>query len=317
MRGLMKAAGGISCGALLVLAWLMFVTSQAHATSPDNRPPDNRPPDKEGQPINVEAQATSEATATANSTAESVSGSTATSYSEGSTSSSSSEGGSATAKGGSATASNEGVTLKGGDTSVSSETSFNSESNNTNVVLVPNNNTSNCMRVYGISFGNSDGAAGLGIPTRDKACDYEQAADDAAATGQHSIAWYWRCKKKHLYKAFDGETAEAKSLACFNAMRYMMAVPTGSTGYTAEDMLMAQVSKEEYEEQQMLVETRMEQQQNLIESLKADHDDKDAEIERLKRESARLRAEQKQQEQADAARRAAALKALSKKSEEE
>lgn len=82
-----------------------------------------------------------------------------------------------------------------------------------------------------------------------------------------------------------------------------------------DQMIMAQVSKEELEELAELNEYRYAQQQNLIESLKADHDDKEAQIERLKREAARLRAEQKEQEERDAARRAAALKALAKKDE--
>lgn len=83
-----------------------------------------------------------------------------------------------------------------------------------------------------------------------------------------------------------------------------------------DQMMMAQVSKEELEELAEMQEYRYAQQQNLIDSLKAEHEDKQAEIERLKQEAARLRAEQKKQEDADAARRAAALKALSKKSED-
>jgi len=82
-----------------------------------------------------------------------------------------------------------------------------------------------------------------------------------------------------------------------------------------DELMMAQVSKEELEEIAEQSEYRYAQQQNQIESLKADHEDKDAEIERLKREAARLRAEQKKQEELDAARRAAALKAISKDKE--
>jgi len=81
------------------------------------------------------------------------------------------------------------------------------------------------------------------------------------------------------------------------------------------EMVVAQVSKEELEDLAEQQEYRYAQQQTLIESLKADHEDKQAELERLKREAARLRAEQKEKEEADAARRAAALKALSKDKE--
>lgn len=173
------------------------------------------------------------------------------------------------------------------------------------------------MRVYGLSFGNGDGAGALGLPFRDKACDYEQAADDAAATGQHKIAWWWRCHKPHLYKTFSGDSKEMKQLACWNSMVSMLdPKPQASADDYDIEALVAQVSKEEYEEQQQLVEKRIAQQNNLIESLKQDHEDKDAEIERLKREAARLRAEQKKAEDRDAARRAAALRALTKKSED-
>jgi hypothetical protein len=173
------------------------------------------------------------------------------------------------------------------------------------------------MRVYGISFGNGEGAAGIGYPHRDKACDFELAADDAAATGNHKIAWWWRCHKKALYKTFKTKNMsdEQATLACWNSMVDMLEPQARRNDDDWGDMMMAQVSKEEYEEQQQIVEQRINKQQSLIQSLKEDHEDKDAEIERLKREAARLRAEQKEQEQADAARRAAALKALSKKDE--
>lgn len=98
------------------------------------------------------------------------------------------------AEGGAATASNEGVNV-GGDSS-------NVENNSSTVVLVPNNNTENCLRIWGIAFGNSNGSGGLGYPHRSAACDYEQAADDAGAVGDHNLAWYWRCHKKNVYKPF-------------------------------------------------------------------------------------------------------------------
>ena len=91
------------------------------------------------------------------------------------------------------------------------------------IVMIPSNNTSNCMKVYGLSFSNTNGGGGLGWPYRDKSCDFEQAADDAAATGQHTIAWYWRCHKKNLYKQFN-DSAKHKDQqieACHNRMMQM------------------------------------------------------------------------------------------------
>ena len=178
------------------------------------------------------------------------------------------------------------------------------------MVLVPNNNTAGCQRVYGISFGNGDGAGALGLPYRDKACDLEQAADDAAATGNHKIAWWWRCHKPNLYKTFEGDTKEFKHLACWNSMVSMLEEPVANFNEPQpalvaadEDFdpngLMAELTDEQYkqlkqeieqtEEDHELVEQRQAQQQNLIES-------QAQEIERLKQEADELRKKQEAEE---------------------
>lgn len=112
------------------------------------------------------------------------------------------------------------ISLDAGDTSFSSNT----ENNSSNVVLVPNNNTENCLRVWGISFGNSNGAGGIGIPTRSAACDFEQAADDAASVGNHDLAWFWRCHKGNIYKPFrvKGGTKQEAIGRCHNKMLAMI-----------------------------------------------------------------------------------------------
>ena len=94
------------------------------------------------------------------------------------------------------------------------------------IVLVPNNNTANCMKVYGLSFSNTSGGGGIGWPYRDKSCDFEQAADDASAHGQHIIAWYWRCHKKNLYKQFNGRAKhkEQQIQACHQRMTQMFVI---------------------------------------------------------------------------------------------
>lgn len=98
-------------------------------------------------------------------------------------------------------------------------TNINTENNASNVVLVPNNNTESCMRVYGIAFGSDGTSGGLGIPYRSSACDYDQNADDAAATGNHRLAWYWRCHKKNSYKPFrKGRSKDEAIKACYDQM---------------------------------------------------------------------------------------------------
>lgn len=76
------------------------------------------------------------------------------------------------------------------------------ENNSSNVVLVPNNNTESCIRVWGFAWGENGTSGALGVPWRSKACDYEQAADDAFAAGERELGWYWKCHNKTLYKPF-------------------------------------------------------------------------------------------------------------------
>jgi len=87
----------------------------------------------------------------------------------------------------------------------SSSVSFNTENNSSNTVLVPNNNTESCLRVFGFGIPTSEGSVILGIPWRSGACDLEAAADDAFAQGQLALGWTFKCKQKALKKAFGGE----------------------------------------------------------------------------------------------------------------
>ena len=74
------------------------------------------------------------------------------------------------------------------------------------IILVPNNNTEKCLRVIGISFGNTDGGGGIGWPYRSQQCDLEAAADDAFAQGDRELGWMLKCKQKNIRKAFGGKT---------------------------------------------------------------------------------------------------------------
>lgn len=313
LHGTENAARGMVNGCLFgALLWAiifsLFWAVTAEASPPHNRPPDNRPPNgtQASQTTTIETGA--EASSRSNSSAESLSTSTSsatggTAHAEGGQGGHGGQGGTGGDAQSSATATNSGVNLSGGDTS------FHSESNNTNVVLVPNNNTENCLRVWGLSWGNSSGAGGIGVPQRSAACDYEQAADDAAALGNHKMAWYWRCHKKNIYKPFrkGNRTAPEAIRACFDEMSTLLdmqdpePVPTGSVIITEDEydsLLMAQVQQEELEQ----LEDRYAQQQSLIEELQdeiEDHDLEQAEIERLKREAAELRRAQEARKAAE------------------
>lgn len=114
------------------------------------------------------------------------------------------------------------VTATGGDGGSASNdgnnTEINSrtENNSSNVVLVPNNNTESCIRVWGIAFGKNGETGALGIPWRSSRCDYEQAADDAFAAGERELGWFWKCQNKSLYKTFrlDGMSKDEAKVQC-------------------------------------------------------------------------------------------------------
>jgi hypothetical protein len=88
------------------------------------------------------------------------------------------------------------------------------------LVLIPNNNTESCLRVFGFSFGNKDGSGMFGFPWRSKACDYKAFAADADAQGNLELGWFWRCHMKSAYKVFKdkGESDEAAIGQCHDQM---------------------------------------------------------------------------------------------------
>ncbi len=95
------------------------------------------------------------------------------------------------------------------------------------VILIPNNNTESCLRVFGLAFSNQQGGGGIGFPWRSKACDFEQAASAADAGGNHRMAWYWRCHKKNIYKTFkkNGASKGQAIQGCATKMWAMLEPP--------------------------------------------------------------------------------------------
>ena len=88
------------------------------------------------------------------------------------------------------------------------------------VIMIPNNNTEKCLRIFGLAFSTQDGGGGIGFPWRSAACDFEQAADDAFAGGERDLGWFWKCQSKNLYKPFrsKGESKESAMTDCQNRM---------------------------------------------------------------------------------------------------
>jgi hypothetical protein len=103
------------------------------------------------------------------------------------------------------------------------EVNISSESGPADILMVPQGHTANCLRTYGVSYGDKSGGGGIGWPYRDKDCDYANNAADAFAAGQHAIGWYWNCHKKASYKPFkrSGSTTVEAVQACHAQMMRM------------------------------------------------------------------------------------------------
>ena len=145
----------------------------------------------------------------------------------------------------SSNASNDGVTVEG-DTS-------NVENNSSTVVLVPNNNTEKCLRVWGIAWGGSDNSGALGIPWRSKKCDFEQAADDAFAAGERELGWFWKCENPNLYKSFRSK-GEAKESAKTDCLTKMVGGVTAARTITTQSQTIQSMLEESRRQQQLYTE---------------------------------------------------------------
>jgi len=102
------------------------------------------------------------------------------------------------------------------------EFNSNYESQAPDILMVPNNNTEKCLRIFGLSFSTEGGGGGIGFPWRSAPCDFEQAADDAFAGGERDLGWFWKCQSKNLYKPFRAK-GESKESAIDDCQSRMMA----------------------------------------------------------------------------------------------
>ena len=129
------------------------------------------------------------------------------------------------------------------DISIDASESNNIENNSSNVVLVPNNNTESCVRVFGLAFGKNGESGAIGFPWRSKSCDYEQAADDAFAAGERELGWFWKCQNKNLYRTFqpEGMSDDEAKLEC-----HKKAVGMASALATIDDLQRRLEASEDY-----------------------------------------------------------------------
>lgn len=155
------------------------------------------------------------------------------------------------------------------------------------------NNTESCVRVLGFSFANTSGSGMLGVPLpRGKACDIWKAVNEAQENGHVWLSYAFMCEIKNISKVWGLDRCKElteQALSTLDELIGSVIVPEDEY----EELLMAQVQQEEIE----ALENRFSQQQNLIEELQdeaEEHEAKEMELERLKREVREAKAKQEQ-----------------------
>jgi len=223
----------------------------------------------EGEPVNVEAQAESEAAATAESSANANSESSAIAAGG-----AGGEGGSATAEGG------------GGDASIvfgkRAPSNF----------LYMQNQVEACGRTFGFSGSNTSGGWAFGIPiprSWTPTCDLWKAAEEAQQNGFVFTSYMFQCSIKAVWNVLGEDTCKKFELMSLVEMGMIEEPPDLSDIYDRaarydERWLMADITQEDYEAQQEMIEERLEQQQTLLDQRAELIEEYDEELENLKKE---------------------------------
>ncbi len=185
--------------------------------------------------------------------------------------------------------------------------------------LYMQNQVEACGRTFGFSGSNTSGGWAFGIPiprSWTPTCDLWKASEEAQQNGFIYLSYMFQCSIKAVRKVMGDYTCEGFEERALVEMGLVEASPDLGSLYNqaAQDgrWLLADVTEEEYIEQQQMIEDKFAQYDNLIESQLAAHKADDVEIARLKREAAKLIAAEQERRDKEAARRAAARAALDK-----
>jgi hypothetical protein len=193
------------------------------------------------------------------------------------------------------------------DASSNTSVSFSSPRRAPSTYLNLSNNTASCVRVLGFSFANTSGSGTLGMPLpRSKACDMWKAVQEAQENGHIALSYAFMCEIKNIRKVWGLQRCQEVTGQALSTLAELIEEPV-------EPILIAQVTQEEFVEQQQEVNDRFNQYEDLVETLIQEQDEKDEEIKRLKREAAVLREKQSK----EAARRAKVREILKKEQDNE
>lgn len=154
------------------------------------------------------------------------------------------------------------------------------------IYLHQTNQVEACGRVFGISGANTSGAWALGVPiprSWTPTCDLWKAAEEAQQNSHVFTAYMFMCSIKTIRKNWGNEICmEFDHLSLVELGLIDVSPDLGEIYDRAakydERWLMADITQEEYEEQQKQIEYRIAQQQNKIDSLEDELDSRESKI---------------------------------------
>lgn len=201
--------------------------------------------------------------------------------------------------------------------------SSNVKNRSTSIVLTGSKDTADCFTKMGI------GAEGFGIfwSRSDPYCKKVRLIASHIDRGNFAAAARLECTLGEWQEVYghkrarnkDGSETEGYRQCQDDLVPVDEPSPVGGVFVPAAeyDELLAQVSEEELEEKSQLLEDRIAQQQNLIDTLKEEHKNDEAEIERLRREADALRAAERAREQRETKQQSALQAILEKRAAQE
>ncbi len=185
--------------------------------------------------------------------------------------------------------------------------------------LYMQNQVEACGRTFGFSGSNTSGGWAFGIPiprSWTPTCDLWKASEEAQQNGFVYLSYMFQCSIKVVRKVLGEYTCEEFEERALVEMGLVTAAPDlgGLYDQAAQNgrWLLAEVTEEEYLEQQQMIEDKFAQYDNLIEQRQIEHEKDDAEIDRLRKIAEAVAAAEQERKDKEAARRAAARAALQK-----
>lgn len=171
--------------------------------------------------------------------------------------------------------------------------------NTPDIVTITPGSGDDCKAHIGFSASVPGIGTGLNIPLPGKECRKLKAYDRAIAMRQWRAAEIMFCSLKEVKAEFRDFGLVCVDILTLHITPLPPPEPTGAVSISEaeyETLLMAQQQTEEFEEQQELVADKFAQYDNLIAERNRQNAEDDAEIERLKREAAALRAAEEDRE---------------------